>query len=681
MTVLADDPCADVRRALAEAVSGARDAPRHLVVALANDEAQVAAPLLARSPAADGRRTRRLRGERRHRGAVRDRASARAWRRAGWSAGGSRPAGSGAGAYRQSDRGPHARALCAGCLPGSATTPEFREALLARRGLPASLRVDLALAAASALARFVGSAGWLGGKRAERIAREARDAALVSIAADCEPQERAELVRMLRERRALTMALLLRSLLEGERDLATAALAELSGTSLCPGLGLCPRSAWRGFRGRRACLRSSASCSARVPRGARRHRYPRRGIPGRLEAAARPDNDHGLRSRARSGAGPDPVASVAVRRQRRLGRRRELPPTRRTRRLICRQSSTLRRPTTNALDGRPYRAQSGLFPAPRGRFCRTGGSFGGNRSPSKSPRTWSRRSTRRDERRAQVVIAGSSLRAARASSIARRRSGTSCAPGTPKRPAKMKNGTPVTPIACASAISRRTPSTSAPFGETASSTTSASRPLRAATSISSGAVADIAPLVEIGAEQAVDDLVLRAGRSGPADQPMRVERVRARARSCRSEGDADLGAERARDGRGPLQPPVVAEFAFQIGRAVEPALRNGRVELVGSPAHSDRLRFLGRAPLEPFLAEIAPRANDVAHDVDGQRVVLRAHAVIPMVCASIRARRRALGRSARRTHEAERASRLAPPPCARSTPNSGVPSGRPSLPE
>jgi uncharacterized protein (DUF2336 family) len=50
MTALIDDPSPEVRCALAQAVSGARDAPRHLVVALANDEARVAAPVLARSP-------------------------------------------------------------------------------------------------------------------------------------------------------------------------------------------------------------------------------------------------------------------------------------------------------------------------------------------------------------------------------------------------------------------------------------------------------------------------------------------------------------------------------------------------------------------------------------------------------------------------------------------------------
>ena len=231
MIAMMDDPCADVRRALAEAVSGAHDAPRHLVVALANDEAQVAAPVLARSPlltdaelvdcAATGN-------------AVAQCAIAR---RPGLGAG---PAAALAEVGGSEAALALVANLTAGLTQGALRRlfarfghdAEVREALLARPGLPASLKVDLALATTNALARFVGSTGWLDGKRAEKIAREARDAALVSIAADCEPLERAELVRTLRERGALTMALLLRSLLEGERDLASAALAEISGLPL-----------------------------------------------------------------------------------------------------------------------------------------------------------------------------------------------------------------------------------------------------------------------------------------------------------------------------------------------------------------------------------------------------------------------------------------------------------------
>ncbi|MBL8589511.1 MAG: DUF2336 domain-containing protein, partial [Methylobacteriaceae bacterium] len=51
MTTLLDDPSPLVRRALAEAVAGAADAPRHLALALASDQSDVAAIVLTRSMA------------------------------------------------------------------------------------------------------------------------------------------------------------------------------------------------------------------------------------------------------------------------------------------------------------------------------------------------------------------------------------------------------------------------------------------------------------------------------------------------------------------------------------------------------------------------------------------------------------------------------------------------------
>jgi uncharacterized protein (DUF2336 family) len=228
ITALIDDPSPKVRRALAEAVSGARGAPRHLVIALANDEAQVAAPVLARSPLlTDAELVDCV--------AMGDLASQCAIaRRPGLGVG---PAA----ALAEVGRRDAALALLGNLTAG--LTPfvlrrlfarfhddgQIREALLARPRLPASLRANIALQTARSLADFVASAGWLETKRAEKIAREARDAALASIAAKCEPQERGELVRTLRERGALSMALILRSLLRGERELASAALAELSG--------------------------------------------------------------------------------------------------------------------------------------------------------------------------------------------------------------------------------------------------------------------------------------------------------------------------------------------------------------------------------------------------------------------------------------------------------------------
>ena len=50
LTGALDDPSTIVRRALAEAMASAEDAPRHIVLALANDQAEVARVVLARSP-------------------------------------------------------------------------------------------------------------------------------------------------------------------------------------------------------------------------------------------------------------------------------------------------------------------------------------------------------------------------------------------------------------------------------------------------------------------------------------------------------------------------------------------------------------------------------------------------------------------------------------------------------
>jgi Uncharacterised protein conserved in bacteria (DUF2336) len=72
----------------------------------------------------------------------------------------------------------------------------------------------------------------------ERDAAERRDAALVGVAASCGRMALGELTRVLRARGALTMALLLRALLSGERDLFAQALAELAGISSARAAGL-----------------------------------------------------------------------------------------------------------------------------------------------------------------------------------------------------------------------------------------------------------------------------------------------------------------------------------------------------------------------------------------------------------------------------------------------------------
>jgi uncharacterized protein (DUF2336 family) len=105
-----------------------------------------------------------------------------------------------------------------------------RDALLERPALPASLRARIAVAAAKDLA--IEASQWMAPERAERVAREARDQAICTIASSCRPDERAEFTRALRAAGSLTPALLLRSLLGGERALFAQALAELSALPL-----------------------------------------------------------------------------------------------------------------------------------------------------------------------------------------------------------------------------------------------------------------------------------------------------------------------------------------------------------------------------------------------------------------------------------------------------------------
>jgi uncharacterized protein (DUF2336 family) len=53
LTSVLDDPSARVRRALAEALASAAEAPRHIILALASDQSDVSRIVLARSPTLD----------------------------------------------------------------------------------------------------------------------------------------------------------------------------------------------------------------------------------------------------------------------------------------------------------------------------------------------------------------------------------------------------------------------------------------------------------------------------------------------------------------------------------------------------------------------------------------------------------------------------------------------------
>ncbi len=228
LTAVLDDPSALVRRALAEALASAAEAPRHIVLALANDQSEVASVVLGRSPALTD-------AELVDCAAAGDVVAQTALAR--------RPRLAAGVAAALAEIGQREAVLAlAGNLEADLTASalwriferfgedaEAREALLSRAWLPPALRNELAAAAARALADFAVRCDWLNPQRAGRIAREAREQATVAILRTIEGEELAEFVRRMRAGGTLTVAVLMRALLCGDGDFFVRALVELSG--------------------------------------------------------------------------------------------------------------------------------------------------------------------------------------------------------------------------------------------------------------------------------------------------------------------------------------------------------------------------------------------------------------------------------------------------------------------
>ena len=244
MTAALDDCASSVRRALAEALAGTAAAPRHLVAALAIDRAEVAAPLLAHSPLVDDSL---LAEAARHGGASEQTTIAR------------RPDLGPRAIATIAELGQRPAALALVANARAAVPPEglrilfdrfrddagMREALIARGGLPAALRVDLAVAGADALVEL--GKGWLEGGRADRLKRDTREQAIVTIARERRPDEMMALVEHLRTQGYLTVGLLVRGLLCGDLALFEAAMASLSGVPMRRVAGFVADWRGRGF--------------------------------------------------------------------------------------------------------------------------------------------------------------------------------------------------------------------------------------------------------------------------------------------------------------------------------------------------------------------------------------------------------------------------------------------------
>jgi uncharacterized protein (DUF2336 family) len=225
LTAVLDDPVPVVRRALAIAFSEQPAAPRHIVLGLATDQAEVAGLLIARSPllteadlidiAVTGERLSLM-----------------------------------AVAFRPDVTRRISRAIVARqdfdsafTLVGNASSEideadlllivehfgqhaRLREALLARANLSASVRHALMVRVAANLGGFVTEGGFLNSARNTRMMEETVQSGTVSIARGT-GKELSRFIAHLRESGQLTPALLLRSVLGGETRFIAAALADL----------------------------------------------------------------------------------------------------------------------------------------------------------------------------------------------------------------------------------------------------------------------------------------------------------------------------------------------------------------------------------------------------------------------------------------------------------------------
>ena len=228
MTVLLDDPSPLVRSALAQALSGSPDAPHGVILALAQDQPEIAAAVAARSPVLSDADLVDLAGagDESLQSAI---AAREPLSRA--VAGAIAEVGSPAACLVliENTMAETSMKAFARIAERHGQLSAIREALFAREDLPAETRQALVAKLSDTLVRFVTERNWLPEDRVQRVAREACDRATIAIAAGKDADEISVLVRHLVSSGQLTSLLLLRALLCGHVRFLIEAFAELSG--------------------------------------------------------------------------------------------------------------------------------------------------------------------------------------------------------------------------------------------------------------------------------------------------------------------------------------------------------------------------------------------------------------------------------------------------------------------
>lgn len=227
LTVLLDDPAAEVRHALADALAVDPKAPRHIILALAADLLDIAGLVLTCSPvfidpelvdivaAADGPRQ----------AAVAARMPVSAGVAAAIAEVGEQEA---CAVLLDNPDATIAAISLARLADRFGDEAAIRDRLLSRDDLPADVRQMLIRRLGDRLGAFVSAKAWMAPERARTVTREACERATIAIAAESETHDLSALVEHLRVTGQLTTALLLRAVCAGNLSLFESALTVLA---------------------------------------------------------------------------------------------------------------------------------------------------------------------------------------------------------------------------------------------------------------------------------------------------------------------------------------------------------------------------------------------------------------------------------------------------------------------
>ena len=228
MTYLLDDPAPQVRLAMAEVLAAADNAPRAIMVCLAEDQPEIASLVILQSPVLGDADLVDIAG----RGSLETRAliAARATVSVGVAAA---LAEIGEGAeievLLENPNASFTRWTLRRIAERHGRSERVRALLLDRDDLPADVRHILVQHVADALAGSDLVRGAVGRRRIERIAREAGDSATMSILGSVMVDELPGLVEQLRTAGRLTPAFLMHGLCAGRTDFFAIALVAISG--------------------------------------------------------------------------------------------------------------------------------------------------------------------------------------------------------------------------------------------------------------------------------------------------------------------------------------------------------------------------------------------------------------------------------------------------------------------